>query len=459
MYKKIKSFSTIVILLCLIFSLPAFAETVKYEYDGLHRLTSVERDKTLTIYEYDDLGNRTSMVVTLKYETPTALFSASPTSGVDPLTVSFTDQSTGDITSWSWNFGDGQTSTDQNHTHTYNTAGTYTVSLTATGPGGSDTKTIPDYILVQEDSDGDGLSDTLENTTCTDPFDADTDNDGISDGAEDVNKNGVVDPGETDPCNIDTDGDGIQDGTELGITDPIPDPDGNGPMLGTDTNIFIADADPTTTTDPLNKDSDDDGAWDGAEDANHNGLVDAGETDPNDILSNPSTLIHLKKGFNLIAIPADVTGQADLRDWLPAFGDSSEIEKVMAYDEANSRFVTLIPGGSSSPSFELQGGEGLIIYATGEKQVGFMSVDCSSLDLEQGFNLVGFSCPANGYSAYKLLNDLGSENVSSVQRYSVDKGGFETAGFGQDGQLAGVDFPIIPGEGYFLFMKQAVLDF
>ena len=453
MNKKINSFLTIVILLCLIFSLPAFAETVKYEYDGLHRLTRVERDKTITIYQYDDLGNKTSMVVTLKHESPTALFSANPTSGVEPLPVSFTDQSTGDITSWSWSFGDGETSVEQNPTHTYNTAGTYTVSLAVTGPGGSDDKTISDYILVQEDSDGDGLSDSLENTTCTDPFDADTDNDGISDGAEDLNKDGVVDPGETDPCIIDSDGDGIQDGTELGITESVPDPDGDGHLLGTDTNVFIADADPDTTTDPLNNDSDDDGAWDGTEDANHNGMVDPGETDPNNISSKPAALIHLKKGFNLIAIPADVSTQSDLADWLPVLGDSSEIEKVMVYDEANSRFVTLIPGDSSNPRFELQEGEGLIIYATGKKQVGFVSVDCSSLDLEQGFNLIGIACPLEGYSAFDLLSNRGSENASSIQRYSTEKGVFETAGFGPDGQLAGVDFPIVAGEGYFIYMK------
>ena len=453
MNKKINGFLTIVILLCLIFSLPAFAETVKYEYDGLHRLTRVERDKTLTIYEYDDLGNRTSMVVTLKHETPTALFSASPTSGVPPLTISFTDQSTGDITSWTWSFGDGETSTDQNSTYTYNTAGTYTVSLTVTGPGGSNTKTITDYILVQEDSDGDGLSDTLENTTCTDPFDADTDDDGISDGAEDVNKNGVVDPGETDPCSVDSDGDGIQDGTERGITEPVPDPDGDGHLLGTDTNVFIVDADSDTTTDPLNKDSDDDGAWDGTEDANHNGRVDAGETDPNDILSNPSTLIHLKQGFNLIAIPSNVTTQTDLKDWLPILGDSSEIEKVMVYDGQAGKFITLIPGDASNPSFMLQGGEGLIVYAKQDKEITFTSVLCSTLDLESGFNLVGFACPEDGYSAYQLLNDLGSENVSSIQRYSTANGAFETAAFGPDGQLVGVDFPIVAGEGYFIYMK------
>ena len=312
---------------------------------------------------------------------------------------------------------------------------------------------------MELDSDSDGLTDEFEDTTCTDPFDADTDDDGISDGAEDVNKNGVVDPGETDPCSVDSDGDGIQDCTELGITESVPDPDGDGPLLGTDTNIFIADADPDTKTDPLNKDSDDDGAWYGTENANHNGRVDAGETDPNDILSNPSTLIHLKKGFNLIAIPADVTGQPDLKDWLPAFGDSSEIGKVMVYDEANSRFITLIPGDSSNPIFILTGGEGLIIYATGEKQVGFMSVHCSNLDLKPGFNLVGFACPPEGYSTFDLLSNLGSGNVSSIQKYSMEKGAFETTGFGPNGQPTGVDFPIVRGEGYFVFMKQEVPNF
>jgi len=79
---------------------------------------------------------------------PTAAFSGTPTSGCAPLDVSFTDESTGDITSWSWDFGDGGTSTVQSPSHTYNAAGNYTVELTVTGPGGSDTETRIDYITV-----------------------------------------------------------------------------------------------------------------------------------------------------------------------------------------------------------------------------------------------------------------------------------------------------------------------
>lgn len=79
---------------------------------------------------------------------PVAQFAGSPTSGTEPLTVNFTDQSTGSITSWSWTFGDGGTSTAQNPSHQYNSAGTYSVSLTVVGPGGSDVETKNNYITV-----------------------------------------------------------------------------------------------------------------------------------------------------------------------------------------------------------------------------------------------------------------------------------------------------------------------
>ncbi|NOT28837.1 MAG: PKD domain-containing protein [Planctomycetes bacterium] len=72
---------------------------------------------------------------------PTANFSVNRTAGNVPLTVNFTNLSTGEQTSWLWNFGDGSTSVAQSPAHTYTTAGLFTVSLTATGPGGSDTVT------------------------------------------------------------------------------------------------------------------------------------------------------------------------------------------------------------------------------------------------------------------------------------------------------------------------------
>lgn len=79
---------------------------------------------------------------------PTADFSADLTTGCEPLTVSFMDQSTGGI-SCNWQFGDGGSSSVCSDTYTYTTDGTYTVSLFITDVNGcTDLATFTDYITV-----------------------------------------------------------------------------------------------------------------------------------------------------------------------------------------------------------------------------------------------------------------------------------------------------------------------
>jgi PKD repeat protein len=81
---------------------------------------------------------------------PVANFKSNIVSGKAPLTVKFTDKSTGSPTSWSWKFGDKSTSTAQNPLHKYNKAGKYTVSLTVKNTVGSNTKTMTRYITVKK---------------------------------------------------------------------------------------------------------------------------------------------------------------------------------------------------------------------------------------------------------------------------------------------------------------------
>jgi PKD repeat protein len=78
-------------------------------------------------------------VLTVLPPAPVAGFTASPTNGVAPLNVSFTDTSSNSPASWSWTFGDTGTSTSQDPSHTYATPGTYTVTLIASNAGGSST--------------------------------------------------------------------------------------------------------------------------------------------------------------------------------------------------------------------------------------------------------------------------------------------------------------------------------
>jgi len=91
--------------------------------------------------------------------TPTASFTASPSSGPAPLNVTFHDNSYPScpiyhpIGLWEWDFGDGQTTQYPTKrtsiSHTYNSQGTYTVRLTVTANDGSSTATRTVTVTAQ----------------------------------------------------------------------------------------------------------------------------------------------------------------------------------------------------------------------------------------------------------------------------------------------------------------------
>jgi len=88
--------------------------------------------------------------ITVSGGAPVAALNATPTSGCAPLTVNFTDQSTGNPSSWSWIFGDGDTSTNQSSSHQYANIGSYNVTLTVTNNCGNNTLTITDYVTAED---------------------------------------------------------------------------------------------------------------------------------------------------------------------------------------------------------------------------------------------------------------------------------------------------------------------
>jgi PKD repeat protein len=114
---------------------PDFTYTVVGNYTVNLTVTNSSGTNTVSKPNY--------IVVTNK---PVSNFTASPTSGIRPLQVNFTDLST-DANAWFWDFGDGTNSTTQNPGHVYSNEGTYSVSLTAKNAGGSgDTVVKINYI-------------------------------------------------------------------------------------------------------------------------------------------------------------------------------------------------------------------------------------------------------------------------------------------------------------------------
>jgi PKD repeat protein len=80
----------------------------------------------------------------------TADFIGSPSSGTAPLSVTFTNMSSGDLITHEWKFGDGSTSKVKDPIHVYKNPGTYSVILTTTGANGKTaTKLRENYISVK----------------------------------------------------------------------------------------------------------------------------------------------------------------------------------------------------------------------------------------------------------------------------------------------------------------------
>ena len=119
---------------------------------------TVGEQGTYTLTVTDNLtGCQSTSTVSVSQNSVSAGFIADPTSGVAPLTVNFTNQSTG-ATGYSWTFGDtnNNTSSNTDPSHIYQSSGTYTVELIATAGPCSDTAYA---IIVVED----GLSLTVPN--------------------------------------------------------------------------------------------------------------------------------------------------------------------------------------------------------------------------------------------------------------------------------------------------------
>jgi hypothetical protein len=108
------------------------AGTVQAWMVGAHDLEGNARTMDGTV----DLGAYQNQLA--KMTPPTAMCSATPTSGHAPLTVQFADESIGSVTNWDWKFGDGsETSSARNPSHTYTKPGNYTATLSVGGNGGS----------------------------------------------------------------------------------------------------------------------------------------------------------------------------------------------------------------------------------------------------------------------------------------------------------------------------------
>ncbi|MBL7914833.1 MAG: PKD domain-containing protein [Bacteroidia bacterium] len=105
---------------------------------------TVAGDYTVTLIATGAGGCKDTLIIAPQIHvkaTPSAAFTSNVTAGCMPLTVNFSDMSTGLVgAQYAWAFGNGQSSSQQNPVATFTAAGTYTVQLVVTNDEGcSDT--------------------------------------------------------------------------------------------------------------------------------------------------------------------------------------------------------------------------------------------------------------------------------------------------------------------------------
>ena len=109
---------------------------------------------TLTVSDGQTSDQATATItVSSPNQGPTASFTATPTTGIVALFVSFdasgSSDPENDVLSYSWDFGDGNSGSGVTPTHTYTTEGVFTVTLTVSDGVSSSTATAT--ITVQPD--------------------------------------------------------------------------------------------------------------------------------------------------------------------------------------------------------------------------------------------------------------------------------------------------------------------
>lgn len=113
----------------------------------------------LTVTDKDGLTAREHLTIRVsppEKQSPSAIVSADPTSGIAPLTTRFSGATSfdpdGSIATYAWQFGNGATSSEINPAYTYAVPGLYTASLTVTDSDGLQ-KTATVNITVGVDPD------------------------------------------------------------------------------------------------------------------------------------------------------------------------------------------------------------------------------------------------------------------------------------------------------------------
>jgi len=380
---------------------PLFAMEISYQYDSLNRLTVVdygEGQQTIQ-YRYDNAGNIISTNITVSDQFPPNLSISSP---IDGATLSTNTLVISGTASDAGRGGSGISSILVNGQLATGaiaeTTATANWSLETTLTYGANTLTV----VASDGSPFNNRSSQTINISYQPPF-VDSDTDTVDDHWEQFYFGNLI----TVTATTDSDGDGVSDYDE-----------------------YKANSNPTDSRSRA-----------------------------------VQSLLSLKTGFQQLFYPLenpDISSAFALLTHLDSLGVA--ISEIKALDQQSGIFHTAHidqqAGTLSGDDFSLTPGQGVYAQITADSTFPISgSVQCRTVDLSAGINIVGFQCIPANYSAFQLLNAIGDQSlVNSIQKFDRLTGRFETVGY-QGNSIVGSDFIIKAGEAYIIYMTNDLVGF
>jgi len=167
-----------------------------------------------------------------------------------------------------------------------------------------------------------------------------------------------------------------------------------------------------------------------------------------------NSAVTLDQGINLFAYPVEVPATMTSYQLIHELGSPNEVIKIQRYN-GSWESTTYFMGQPSGVDFPIENGEGLVVYMRPgvQKTVSFTGKRANHIvNLNKGFNLVGFSNKFDNMSSGNVLGFLGQPSVLKMQTYNDQ---WQTINWFDDGP-AGINFSIKPGKAYVLYMKQSL---
>ncbi len=159
----------------------------------------------------------------------------------------------------------------------------------------------------------------------------------------------------------------------------------------------------------------------------------------------------LQPGFNnrnTVAVTADmVSGQGDAYTLLALWNAQAGVEGITHYSSLITQPVAEVAswsgGAPVGDNFALNEGDFLWVRFNTSEILDLGQNGCGSVDLPAGQSVFSYSCFPDNYSAYQVVRELGSDNITSIRVLDSRTGQWQAATV-IDGQVVGDDFAIAP---------------